>query len=131
MNDVTPKQAEVLAVINRRLAAGEPSPAIREICEELGGRSTCTVHQHVQALIKKGRLRSAGAGSHRALVPVEPTGPQAEIARLRGLIERMLRACYSPDLSAVGTCVEVTELAVEALGTAAADRIEKEIDPDA
>lgn len=53
---LTQKQAEVVAFIREYLATHEYAPSYREIAAGLGLSSPATVHQHLQALRKKGFL---------------------------------------------------------------------------
>jgi len=71
MTGPTPRQAQVLAYIRDHLAQRGYSPSIREIASHLGVRSTYTVTGHLQALVKKGLLRTGGHGMQRTWRPVE------------------------------------------------------------
>ena len=54
---ITTKQKEILEYIkNTILSKGYP-PAVREICEAVGLRSTSSVHAHLETLEKNGYIR--------------------------------------------------------------------------
>lgn len=58
MNDLTPRQQDVLAFIRAKLSEGWPVPSIREIAAHLGLSSPSAAHLHVKALERKGLLKS-------------------------------------------------------------------------
>lgn len=65
---ITPRQAEVLATIQRLTEHAGYPPTIREIGAALGLASTGTVHHHVRVLEDVGLVsRSAGRPRARAL----------------------------------------------------------------
>jgi repressor LexA len=54
---ITPKQEEILTYIkNEILERGFP-PAVREICQAVGLKSTSSVHSHLESLEKNGYIR--------------------------------------------------------------------------
>ena len=53
---VTPAQQRVLDVIRRHLEEHNRTPTIRQICEELGLKSTFSVSTQINRLQKKGHL---------------------------------------------------------------------------
>jgi len=53
---ITPAQQRVLDVIRRHLEEHNRTPTIRQICEELGLKSTFSVSTQIQRLQKKGHL---------------------------------------------------------------------------
>ena len=54
---ITAKQEEILAYIkNEILKRGFP-PAVREICQAVGLKSTSSVHSHLESLEKNGYIR--------------------------------------------------------------------------
>ncbi len=55
--DLTDKQREILAFIERKVAERNIPPAVREICQEVGLKSTSTVHGHLERLEKKGYIK--------------------------------------------------------------------------
>lgn len=70
MDDLSPRQREILDFIVTRLDQRGVAPSYREIGAALGITSTNGVSDHIKALIKKGYLsRGAEAGSPRSLVP--------------------------------------------------------------
>lgn len=54
---LTKKQEEILEFIKKRIKEKGYPPAVREICEATGLRSTSTVHGHLTRLEKKGYIR--------------------------------------------------------------------------
>lgn len=53
---LTPRQAQVLALIDAALAVGKAPPTVRELGEALGGVFNNGVTGHLKALCKKGFL---------------------------------------------------------------------------
>lgn len=71
---LSPRQRDVLRIVEHwRLTYGRP-PTVREIAGELGVSSTATIHQHLRALETKGYL-TRRRYRHRALQPVVPPRP--------------------------------------------------------
>ncbi|WAM34808.1 transcriptional repressor LexA [Caldicellulosiruptor morganii] len=54
---LTKKQQEILEFIKKRIKEKGYPPAVREICEATGLKSTSTVHGHLTRLEKKGYIR--------------------------------------------------------------------------
>lgn len=54
---LTKKQEEILEFIKKRIKERGYPPAVREICEATGLKSTSTVHGHLTRLEKKGYIR--------------------------------------------------------------------------
>jgi len=54
---LTKKQEEILEFIKKKIKEKGYPPAVREICEATGLRSTSTVHGHLTRLEKKGYIR--------------------------------------------------------------------------
>ncbi|ADQ46076.1 SOS-response transcriptional repressor LexA [Caldicellulosiruptor bescii] len=54
---LTKKQEEILEFIKKRIKEKGYPPAVREICEATGLKSTSTVHGHLTRLEKKGYIR--------------------------------------------------------------------------
>lgn len=68
MEDLAPRQREILEYIAASVDQKGIAPTYREIGDALGIRSTNGVSDHVKALIRKGYLtRSAASGSARSL----------------------------------------------------------------
>lgn len=65
---LTPKQKRVLDYIVSYIADNAYAPSYREMADELGLSSPATVHQHVQALQKKGYLNAVD-GEGRGVMP--------------------------------------------------------------
>src|SRR6266851_5889446 len=53
-SDLTRSQERVLTALRQRLRTGAPPPTYRELCSELGWRSTGTIRDHLKALARKG-----------------------------------------------------------------------------
>lgn len=75
---LSPKQKEVLAAIETATQAGERL-SVRELADRMGVGSTCTMHQHLKALERKGFLRPA-EGRHRSIEMVNPPGTCTDIS---------------------------------------------------
>lgn len=74
--ELTDKQREILAFIEREVHRRNIPPAVREICEAVGLHSTSTVHGHLQRLEKKGYIKR------------DKTKPRTiEILKTSGLVE--------------------------------------------
>ena len=70
MDDLSPRQRDIIDFIVSAIAQRGVAPTYREIGGALGIGSTNGVSDHVKALIKKGYLqRAADPGSPRSLVP--------------------------------------------------------------
>jgi repressor LexA len=54
---LTPRQADMLALITRYIAERGWAPTYREAMAELGINSTSGIHRLVEALIERGRIR--------------------------------------------------------------------------
>ena len=67
MDDISPRQADVLEYIRRAVEERGFPPTYREIGDALGISSTNGVADHVKALVKKGYLRKADGGAARGL----------------------------------------------------------------
>lgn len=65
---LTPRQADVLAAIVTMTAESGYAPSIRELCEQIGVRSTCTVQRHIEALIHKGYVTRMMSGARTLIV---------------------------------------------------------------
>jgi repressor LexA len=88
MEDLTPRQEEVLDLVLEALERRGYPPSVREICDALGLSSTRGAQRHLEALEKKGfisrapgaraiRVRDAlrGAAAYLPLVGEVPAGP--------------------------------------------------------
>jgi len=63
---LTETQAKVLALFESNARAGLNSPTLSEICSHFGWASTAAARDHVQALKKKGKLKSGVARAARS-----------------------------------------------------------------
>ena len=82
MNKVDKKKAEVLEFLRKRIADGIP-PSIREICAELGFKSTCTAHKYLRLLEEDGYIELV-TGSNRGIRMVG--APKGESVPLVGTV---------------------------------------------
>ena len=73
MDDLTPRQRQVLQVIREHLARAGYPPTLREIAGSLGINGTLGVMKHLAALERKGYLRKE-AGNSRAIVLTDAAG---------------------------------------------------------
>jgi len=84
MEDLAPRQRQVLDFIATSIQQQGLPPSLREIGDALGIRSTNGVADHIKALVKKGyleRLDSSGSGRARALrLSSKATGRFADTA---------------------------------------------------
>lgn len=53
----TDRQMQILDFVNRQVAEKGYPPSVREICKEVGLKSTSTVHAHIEKLEKDGLIR--------------------------------------------------------------------------
>jgi repressor LexA len=77
-DQLTDRQKEILAFINRSIGERGYPPTLREIGKQFGIRSTNGVNDHLRALEKKGYLQREDMKS-RALRPVDSVGQTVEI----------------------------------------------------
>jgi repressor LexA len=82
MNKVDKKKAEVLEFLRKRIADGIP-PSIREICAEMGFKSTCTAHKYLHLLEDDGEIELV-QGSNRGIRMVG--APKGESVPLVGTV---------------------------------------------
>lgn len=75
MDDLSPRQSDVLQVIREALEERGIPPTYREIGDALGIASTNGVADHVKALVKKGYVKKAGGGAARGLQLTERCQP--------------------------------------------------------
>lgn len=54
---ITPKQEQILEYIKLQILEKGYPPAVREICQAVGLKSTSSVHSHLESLEKKGYIR--------------------------------------------------------------------------
>ncbi len=71
--DLTAKQREILAFIEKKVAERNIPPAVREICEAVGLKSTSTVHGHLERLEKKGFIKRDRT-KNRSIEILKPSG---------------------------------------------------------
>jgi repressor LexA len=77
-DQLTDRQKEILAFINRSIGDRGYPPTLREIGRQFGIKSTNGVNDHLRALEKKGYLQREDMKS-RALRPVDTVGQTVEI----------------------------------------------------
>ncbi|MGI6615601.1 MAG: transcriptional repressor LexA [Dethiobacteria bacterium] len=73
MKPLTPQQRRVLDFIRRQVAEQGYPPSVRDICRELGFRSTSTAHHYLEKLEEGGYIERA-ATRPRAIKVLEPGG---------------------------------------------------------
>ncbi|MBQ1526160.1 MAG: helix-turn-helix domain-containing protein, partial [Lachnospiraceae bacterium] len=54
---ITAKQQQILDYIKEEIVKRGYPPAVREICDAVGLKSTSSVHAHLESLEKKGYIR--------------------------------------------------------------------------
>jgi DNA-binding MarR family transcriptional regulator len=69
MDELPKRQADVLAEIAAYREKHGCAPALAEVAKALG-ISEPTVHEHVRALVRKGRLKRGAPGAVRTWAPV-------------------------------------------------------------
>lgn len=72
MDELTPRQAEVLAFIKDSIRSEGKVPTVREIASALGVRAPGTVQDHLKALEQKGYLSREKGTSRNIRVDVDP-----------------------------------------------------------
>ncbi len=60
MKPLTQKQATLLDAIIAGLVRDQVVPTTRQLCVEMGLRSTNGVHEHLRAIVRKGYVEKAG-----------------------------------------------------------------------
>lgn len=72
MSNLTPKQTEVLNIIQSFTRENGYAPSYREIADELGLSSPATVHGHVKTLLEKGVIEMGEEGEARSIEIIRP-----------------------------------------------------------
>jgi DNA-binding MarR family transcriptional regulator len=112
---LTPRQADVLALIQKRTKEDNASPTYREIGEALGITSTNGVADHVKALIRKGYLRQGPNRAPRNLQPTTKSQAKHDLVVAVPIIDRSRRKWIRLDRSllpldvGLGTFANITE----------------------
>lgn len=70
MKGLSPRQKQVLEILENAVRQGEHL-TVREIGDQIGVTSTCTVHQHLKALERKGYVKSSN-NKHRSIRLTSP-----------------------------------------------------------
>src|SRR5215213_7362714 len=73
MDDLTPRQAEILRLIERYTAKAGFPPTRSDICEAMGFRSPNAAEEHLKALARKGAIEMT-PGASRGIRLTEPSG---------------------------------------------------------
>jgi repressor LexA len=73
MNELTPRQAQILQLIREHLSTRGFPPTRAEICRSMGFRSPNAAEEHLKALARKGAIEMA-PGSSRGLRLIQPAG---------------------------------------------------------
>ena len=97
---MTQKSDEIYAYISEHLNEFGYPPTVREICAELGIRSTSTVHRYLRELQSEGRI-TMGENQNRAItlneaapagtIPVLGRGGQHRLSTIPGVVPSLLR----------------------------------------
>lgn len=96
LDDLRPRQRQVLDLIKKAVATRGYPPSVREIGDHLGLRSPATVHSHLTALVKSGHIRrdptkpraievvgsDTGRGPSSTSPPSEPTREVPLVGRI-------------------------------------------------
>ena len=75
MDDLTPRQAEILKLIERYTAKSGFPPTRSEICEAMGFRSPNAAEEHLKALARKGAIEMIPGASRGIRLKQEPGIP--------------------------------------------------------
>ena len=75
MQDLSPRQKQVLEFIKEYIAHNEYPPSLREICAHLGIAGNAAVLSHLEALERKGHIRR-DPGSSRGIVLIRDKPPE-------------------------------------------------------
>src|SRR5688500_20388910 len=81
MNELTPRQAEILKLINTQIARSGLPPTRAEICRAMGFRSPNAAEEHLRALARKGAIEMV-AGTSRGIRPRQPPGGRSAERRV-------------------------------------------------
>ncbi len=81
MVPLTSTQRRVLDEVTRRIASGEPSPTLRELCSSFGWSSTGSARDALNALVRKGYLHPA-EGRSRGYQPTRPSSSAVRVPLL-------------------------------------------------
>ena len=73
MNELTPRQAQILRMIREHLSTRGFPPTRAEICRSMGFRSPNAAEEHLKALARKGAIEMA-PGASRGLRLTQPSG---------------------------------------------------------
>src|SRR4051812_11492038 len=79
MRELTPRQIEILSLIERHLATTGFPPTRAEIAAELGFRSANAAEEHLKALARKGVIELT-SGASRGIRLVVPSSPATAVA---------------------------------------------------
>ena len=91
MTTISDKQRQILAVIRKHVAMTGQAPTVREIGQEVGLSSSCSVQKHLDSLEKAGKIRR-GSFKFRGIEIVDENGEvsklqaQPVLAPLLGLV---------------------------------------------
>lgn len=73
MNELTPRQEQILHFIREQIADSGLPPTRAEICHAMGFRSPNAAEEHLRALARKGAIEML-AGASRGIRPKQPPG---------------------------------------------------------
>lgn len=115
---LTEKQQRVYAVIRAGILNKGCAPAVREIGREIGGRNSCTVQRHLEALERKGFIRRSRRYAYRAWELTDQTAVAGDVRRA---LVRLAAACSAAKMGSLPAAVE----------TALEELLNTGFDPDA
>lgn len=108
----TPRQREILSLLESRKADGEPPPSYREIGEHLGIGNVSAVAKHVASLRRKGLLATTEGKSRSIQIQPPYQGLRRRVAHIPlfgsipagppGDREQEAEGCVSVDVESVG-----------------------------
>ena len=81
MDELTPRQEEILKLINTQIARSGLPPTRAEICRAMGFRSPNAAEEHLRALARKGAIEMV-AGASRGIRPKQPPGGLPVVGRV-------------------------------------------------
>jgi repressor LexA len=78
MQPISDKQARILAFIRRQVALAGQAPTVREIGQEVGLSSSCSVQKHLDSLERAGKIRR-GSFKFRGIELVDDDGELSKL----------------------------------------------------
>jgi repressor LexA len=97
MENLTPRQQQVLDFISRQISEHGYPPTLREISRQIGTSGTVSAIHHLEALERKGYLRR-DAGSSRAIILNREPQPETVSVPIVGVVRAGLPALALEDI---------------------------------